>query len=346
MSKRSQLSETLSRLLPGESYKRIREAILAAASYSGQRTDQLRKEIDQANRVKTGLLVSGTITILSTTSATLSGYIWAIDYSVKQPSTATTLTITAPHATVPREDYFIGTSTGTIIYRAGSIDTLGNSFPPSYNPLTEVVLQIVKRNSDGTNVTLVVSDTPSIIDFSDQYVIPYIASGKLKNTGIQVEIDSSLNLLSFFFPLPVRVPRQLINGKTFKDSYAKEEINGGLRVNELIYQEVTSSTISTSTTLSLNMGSGKNIRRYVLQANLTINFSADPASDIYSTFTFIFRQDGTGGKTVTWNTTGTAVLWQGGVAPLIPSGANEMTVITIIWTGQEYLGMKSCGFNV
>lgn len=152
MSTRSQLSETINRLLPGESNKRIREAILAAASYSGQRTDQLRQQIDEANRVQTGLLVSGTITISSATSASLSGYVWAIDYAVNQPSGATTLTITAPHATVPRKDYFIGTSTGTIVYRAGSVDSLGNSLAPAYNPNTEVLLVEVLRTSTGNTI--------------------------------------------------------------------------------------------------------------------------------------------------------------------------------------------------
>ena len=197
MSSRAQLSETISKLLPGETNKRIREAILAAASYSGQRTDQLRKEIDQANRIKTGLLVSGTITIPSSTLATLSGYIWAIDYAVKQPSTATTLTITAPHATVPRKDYFIGTSTGTIVYRAGTVDISGNSFPPSYDPETEVLLVQVLRTSTGDQIipqspdNTLKSDTAGTVNRLAKFIAGYLlGDSQILDDGVSVMIGT------------------------------------------------------------------------------------------------------------------------------------------------------------
>ncbi len=177
-------------------------------------------------------------------------------------------------------------------------------------------------------------------------IIPIIRDGKFEDSEITAGRDGSGNIDEYIFPHPVRKTRSLINKETFSDGYASEEVNGGLRVDELFYQEGLNTTVTTLSTLSLNMASGKNLRRYVLQANLTINFSSNPASDINTVFTFVFRQDGTGGKTVTWNTTGTAVLWQGGVSPVIGAAANEMTVITIIWTGSEYLGIKSCGFNV
>lgn len=108
----------------------------------------------------------------------------------------------------------------------------------------------------------------------------------------------------------------------------------------------TNETISTPTTASLNMATEVSLKRYLLQANLVINFSVNPTSTFSYDKTFVFKQDAIGGRTVTWNTIGTAVIWQGGETPLIAPGINEITVITIIWTGQEYLGQKSCGFNV
>jgi hypothetical protein len=143
-----------------------------------------------------------------------------------------------------------------------------------------------------------------------------------------------------------RNSRVLVGGTAFDGTLAKHEVAGNSRVKNLLHLEPSNSTITTATTVSLAMTTEKALKRYLLQANLTINFSADLTGIDSASYTFVFKQDGTGGKTVTWNLTGTAVIWQGGVAPLIGSAANEITVITIIWTGSEYLGIKSCGFNV
>lgn len=204
MSTRAELSETINRLLPGEANKRIRTAILQAASYSGSRTDQLRQSIDLANRVRTGLLVAGTTTILTDTSAELSGYVWVIDFAVQQPTAVATLTIDAPETTFVREDYFIGTDTGTIVYRAGTVDALGNAFPPIYDPANEVVLRIVRRNPDGSTEDVDVPESSTLIDFAEQNIIPFVAGGKLKNSGIQVIFDALGALAAFRFPTPVR----------------------------------------------------------------------------------------------------------------------------------------------
>lgn len=118
------------------------------------------------------------------------------------------------------------------------------------------------------------------------------------------------------------------------------------QIPDLFNTTPSNETITVNTTVSLDMVNDRNLRRYLLQANLTVNFSTnltDTTSYIYS---FVFKQDAVGGRTVTWNTVGTTVLWQGGVAPIISDQPDEITVITIIWTGQEYLGVKSCGFNV
>ena len=143
-----------------------------------------------------------------------------------------------------------------------------------------------------------------------------------------------------------RNSRVLMGATSFSDSLARLEVSGRMLVTDLMYLSSANSTVSSPTTISISMTEGSNLKRYFLSANLTVNFSANLPAGRTATYTFVFVQDGTGGKSVTWNTVGTTVLWQGGVAPLISTTVGEITVITIIWTGQEYLGVKSCGFNV
>ncbi len=150
MSTRAELSETLNRLLPGERDKRIREAILASASYSGSRTDQLRRSIDEANRIKTGLLVNGTLDITTTTNADLQSFTWVVNFVIRQQPALESITIDAPNADFPRPDIFVGLADGSIVYRAGTVDAEGNAQDPTYDPTTEVLLRAVTRNPDNT----------------------------------------------------------------------------------------------------------------------------------------------------------------------------------------------------
>jgi hypothetical protein len=149
VSTRAQLSESLNRLLPGEANKRIRNAILEAATYSGQRTDQLRRTIDEANRIQTGILINGTLEITTDTNANLSGWAWASNFAVQQQDGSDSITILAPDDDFVRADYFIGMPDGLIEYRPSTIDPLGNSMPPAVDP-AEVILRIIQRNPDGS----------------------------------------------------------------------------------------------------------------------------------------------------------------------------------------------------
>lgn len=159
MSTRAQLSETLNRLLPGEKNKRIRTAILEGANYSGVRTDQLRQSIDESNRLRTGRLVAGTVTFTSTTNADVSGFAWTVDYEVFQQDALESITVLAPHAEFARPDYFVGLADGSVAYRAGTIDALGNArFPTVAND--EVLLYSVLRKSDESNVNTPLDPAP------------------------------------------------------------------------------------------------------------------------------------------------------------------------------------------
>lgn len=161
----SRLSETLNRLLPGEQYKRIREGIMAAADYSGVRTDRLRQSIDETTRLRTGILVNGTLVLSSDTQAILSGWSWVIDFAVQQPDGPVTITVLPEDSTYPRPDYFIGLADGSIAYRPSTIDQFGNSIPPAVEA-DEVLLRIIQRNPDGSTT----EQAPEAIlpDFSDK----------------------------------------------------------------------------------------------------------------------------------------------------------------------------------
>lgn len=151
MNERPELSEAIYRLLPGEQWKRVRQAILEAATYSGQRTDQLRQSIDEANRLQTGRLVDGTVDFTSPTDADLSGFGWVINYEIHQLENTLSIPVDSPDDTYSRPDIFVGKADGSIEYRPGTMDEEGNVQEPSYDPVTEVLLRAVVRNPDLSN---------------------------------------------------------------------------------------------------------------------------------------------------------------------------------------------------
>lgn len=147
---RSQLATDIKKLLPDEKDKRIRQAIMRAAGESNSTATRIRDLAAQDSRLKDGLLVVGEINITSTTSSTISGFGWTNDYVISQPDPET-IAIAAPHPSVSRTDYFTGKDDGTYGYYPGTIDALGNSFPPTI-PSGEILLRGVVRNPNGTNV--------------------------------------------------------------------------------------------------------------------------------------------------------------------------------------------------
>lgn len=81
-----------------------------------------------------------------------------------------------------------------------------------------------------------------------------------------------------------------------------------------------------------------------LTGNLTVNFDTDAPSGLSARYMFRFKQDGTGGRTVTWNASGSTVTWQGGTEPVVDPGSNKVTIVSIYWDGSTYFGNKSCGY--
>lgn len=169
---RSALSEQVNRLLPGEKWKRVREAILQSATYSGQRLDTLRRNIDQENRLKDGKLQDGNLEFPISTTAELDLFVWVINYQIFQPG-FTNLPVLAHDPDFPRPDVFTGDGTGTIKYYPGTIDSEGNGQFPDI-PEGEVILREVIRNTDGSN-----DSTPGNGNGNGKYV-------SLNDTGTQV----------------------------------------------------------------------------------------------------------------------------------------------------------------
>jgi len=155
---RPKLAEDLKKLLPEESSKRIRQAIMRAASEGNVSAARVRNEIAQDNRLRTGLINSGDLTFPNTTSAILSQFVWVIEYTIFQPA-ASTITVLAPHVTAARIDAFTGNASGAIVYRPGTIDPFGNARFPVI-PAEEVLLITVLRRFDGT--TAITQVDPSV----------------------------------------------------------------------------------------------------------------------------------------------------------------------------------------
>lgn len=201
---RQTFAEELKRLLPSESDKRIRQAIMLAYGNSVTVARGVRNQLDIENRIKDGILVEGDLEITSTTSATLSGWAWVVDFAV-QDGGVQTIPISAPHATFPRIDYFHGDGFGVIHYTAGLLDGLGNSIFPSI-PAGHVILKKVLRNTNGTN-----QDVP-IEDQLRDPALPFVSYEQLQGRSAAQKAKARTNIGSTAsIPQPVASAATLHN---------------------------------------------------------------------------------------------------------------------------------------
>ncbi|NTW32498.1 MAG: hypothetical protein HGB12_07720 [Bacteroidetes bacterium] len=77
-----------------------------------------------------------------------------------------------------------------------------------------------------------------------------------------------------------------------------------------------------------------NVQEITLAANRFFSFTNGKSGGIY---TLILKQDGTGGRTVTWPTN---VIWDGGDAPALSTAANAIGIVRFIYDGTNYLGFQ------
>jgi hypothetical protein len=101
-----------------------------------------------------------------------------------------------------------------------------------------------------------------------------------------------------------------------------------LRGAELIdYAETSATPVISAGVLTLDLETGS-VFEVVLTANVTsLVFANPPTVGRAGSATLILRQDATGGRTVAWPS---SILWSGGTAPVVTSGANAVDLYGFI----------------
>lgn len=96
-----------------------------------------------------------------------------------------------------------------------------------------------------------------------------------------------------------------------------------------------------------NSGTSKTIdwnnsqkQKIILTGNATITFT-DITSGVGNLVLRVI-QDGTGSRTVTWDA---SVLWEGGTAPTLSTGANSVDIVSFYYDGTNYYGVAGLNFS-
>lgn len=105
-------------------------------------------------------------------------------------------------------------------------------------------------------------------------------------------------------------------------------------------REALNTVASSGTALTLDMADG-NVHDVTFNNDCTLTFSGTTAS-VACSFTLIARQDGTGGRTVTWPA---AVDWPAGSAVALGTAASNVDVYTFLTVdnGTTWLGFQAGG---
>jgi hypothetical protein len=75
---------------------------------------------------------------------------------------------------------------------------------------------------------------------------------------------------------------------------------------------------------------------YTLTGNVTSVTLPTPVSQQSGTLTLVFTQDATGNKTITWPA---SVKWPDGISQQPAAAASSVSVINLLWTGTQWLGL-------
>lgn len=90
-------------------------------------------------------------------------------------------------------------------------------------------------------------------------------------------------------------------------------------------------------TINTNWNNG-NTQTVTLAGNRTMATPTNPQTG--ATYTYIIKQDATGGRTLTWFT----IRWAGGTAPTLTATANKWDIITLKYDGTNYFGTAALNF--
>lgn len=118
---------------------------------------------------------------------------------------------------------------------------------------------------------------------------------------------------------------------TGTQTLTNKTIEAGVFTNGYTEEVVTANT-STAYTIDLANGS---VQILTLTGNCTFTF---PTATAGKSFTLLLRQDGTGGRTVTWPA---AVKWPGGTAPTITSTASRQDKYIFTADGSSWFGSNA-----
>lgn len=89
-------------------------------------------------------------------------------------------------------------------------------------------------------------------------------------------------------------------------------------------------TANTGTAITVSLANGT-VQQLTLTGNATITM---PTATAGKSFVIMLKQDGTGGRTVTWST----VVWPGGTAPTITSTASKQDIFSFFADGTNWYG--------
>lgn len=89
-------------------------------------------------------------------------------------------------------------------------------------------------------------------------------------------------------------------------------------------------TANTGTAITVSLANGT-VQQLTLTGNATITM---PTATAGKSFVIMLKQDGTGGRTVTWST----VVWPGGTAPTITSTASKQDIFSFFADGTSWYG--------
>ena len=206
----------------------------------------------------------------------------------------------------------------------------------------------------GTNVMAANATTAVIAPSTNRNYVTDVQAGVLSNTSgtntgdeTTATIKTKLSITDPAISGSNNDPIQILTGSVgsgellFKDLYdintslfddkaslsaAQNIFSGDLKAKTYILTNPTTTIASTSTT-TINLATG-NVLEVFLTSNTTLSFT----NPRIGTYIIKIKQDGTGGKTVTFPT----IKWADDAVPTITATANRTDLVTLIYDGTNY----------